>query len=70
MASSITKATCPICGLAFYDLDFHIRVDEECPEIADLRDPGPSALDRTHPNGSGVWTVQGVGRLLRVIYWN
>lgn len=56
MASSITKATCPICGLEFYDLDFHVRVDEECPEIADLRDPGPYASDS--------WTVRELARLL------
>lgn len=64
------KQLCPICGLEFYDLDFHISVDEEWPEIAEMQDPGPSALDGAHPNVSSVWTVHGVGRLLRVIYWN
>ncbi len=62
-----TKEVCPVCGLEFYDLDFHIRVDEECPEIVERRDPGPSTLDSVQPNVPDVWTVHGVGRLLRVI---
>lgn len=69
MARSM-KQLCPICGLEFYDLDFHISIDEECPEIAEMFQPECSILDGVHPNASGVWTVNGVGRLLRVIYWN
>ena len=38
MARSV-KEICPVCGLEFYDLDFHIRVDEACPECAELREP-------------------------------
>lgn len=34
-----SKEICPICGLEFYDLDFHIRIDEECPEVANVRNP-------------------------------
>ena len=64
MARSM-KEICPLCGLEFYDLDFHIRVDEECPEIVERRNPESST-----PNVPDVWTVHGVGRLLRVIYWN
>lgn len=32
-----TKQICPICGLEFYDLDFHVGVDEMCPECVELR---------------------------------
>lgn len=68
MASSITKATCPICGLEFYDLDFHVRNDEECPEIAQLLYPDRSTLDSGCLQASDVWTVLGVGRLLRLLH--
>ena len=67
MASSM-KEICPICGLEFYDLDFHLRNDEECPEIAQLLYPDRSTLDSVRPNASDVWTVRGVGRLLRLLH--
>jgi len=70
MASSIMKEICPICGLEFYDLDFHVRNDEECPEIAQLLHPDRSTLDSVCPNLPSVWTVHGVGRLLRVLGWS
>lgn len=64
-----TKEVCPLCGLEFYDLDFHIRVDEECPECANLRNPECTTLDDIHLNPSGLWILHGVGRLLRVLRW-
>lgn len=60
-----TKQICPICGLEFYDLDFHVSVDEESPEIAERLHPERATPD---PNLSDVWTVHGVGRLLRVLH--
>ena len=69
MAGSI-KQICPICGLEFYDLDFHIRIDEESPEVAERFHPEHGTLDRLRPNLSDVWTVHGVGRLLRALHWS
>ena len=53
---SSRKEICPICGLGFYDLDFHIVVDEECPEVAKLRHPkyaAPDVTDRLGPLSGG-----------------
>lgn len=49
MARSV-KQICPICGLEFYDLSFHISIDEGCPEIAELIDPECAVLDSIYPN--------------------
>ncbi len=68
MANSIMMEICPICGLEFYDLDFHVRNDEECPEIAELLYPDRLTSDSVCPNASDVWTVRGVGRLLRFLH--